>query len=138
MPNPIFNDLALRALSFALDGLSLRQRATAHNIANVDTPGYKAQRVSFEGQLQRALGGEPGPGLPLQTSDAAHLGRGDSSSAALFTVEQQANSLRNDGNNVDVDLEMTTLAETSLRYQGLSQLAGMKLSLLKTIVRDGR
>jgi flagellar basal body rod protein FlgB len=40
MPDPITNNTTLHALSFALDGLSLRQKATAHNIANEDTPGY--------------------------------------------------------------------------------------------------
>jgi flagellar basal-body rod protein FlgB len=136
MPDLIFDDLALRALSFALDGLSLRQRVTANNIANVDTPGYKAQQVSFEAQLQHALAGDTAAELPLQTTDPGHLGGSDLSSSPLVAVERRNSDLRNDGNNVDIDLETTTLAETALRYQALTQLAWQKLSLLKSIVRD--
>jgi flagellar basal-body rod protein FlgB len=138
MPDPIFNDLALRALSSGLDGLALRQKLTADNIANVDTPGYKAQHVSFEGQLQQAIKDGAGPGMALQTTDDAHLSANREAMSSWVTLDHQDNTLRNDGNNVDIDLEMTSLAETSIRYQALSQLVGMKLSLLKSLVRDSR
>ncbi len=138
MPDPLFNDLALRALSFALDGLTLRQKLTAQNIANVDTPGYKAQHVSFESQLQQALQGDSSPSLPLQTTDVSHLGHSDATMSSFIAVDPHNSNLRNDGNNVDIDLEMSSLAETGLRYQALAQLAEMKLSLLKSVVRDTR
>ena len=70
MSQPIFGDWGLRALYLGLDGLAMRQRATANNIANVDTPNYKAERVHFEAQLQRALQGDARatslPVLPAQ------------------------------------------------------------------------
>lgn len=138
MPTSIFNDLALRAASFAMDGLSLRQRVTANNIANVDTPNYKAQSVSFENQLQQALTGDEEPGLPLQTTNVNHLGHTGSSANNAISVQYWNNVHRNDSNNVDVDLEMTTLAETTLRYQALTQMAGGKIAFLKNIVRGGR
>jgi flagellar basal-body rod protein FlgB len=139
MADPIFNDYALRALSFALDGLSLRQRATAHNIANVDTPGYKAQHVSFESQLKHVLDGDAHePGAALHTTAPNHLGGRLGVASPLVGITQRSNDLRNDGNNVDIDLEMTTLAETTQRYQALAQLAGSKLALLKSMVRDAR
>ena len=47
----LINDSAIRTLRTALNGLSMRQRATADNIANLNTPGYKAARVSFEDSL---------------------------------------------------------------------------------------
>lgn len=135
----IFNDLGFHALSTALDGLSLRQRVTGNNIANVDTPGYKAQFVKFEDQLQQALRSElDQPGLPLKTTNPGHLPFSPSPGAQFIEVGQNDNNLRNDGNNVDIDLEMTSLAETSLRYQALAQLTASKLGLLKNIVRGGR
>jgi len=135
----LFNDIGFRSLSTALDGLSIRQRITGNNIANVDTPNYKAQYVSFEKQLQQALYNEPEqPGLPLNTTDSGHLPFSPVPATPLIEVGQNANDLRNDANNVDIDLEMTTLAETSLRYQALSQLTSSKLGLLKNIVRGGR
>jgi flagellar basal-body rod protein FlgB len=138
MSAPILNDLTLRAVSFALDGLSLRQRVTAQNIANVDTPGYKAQHVSFETQLARALHGESDAQFALAVTDDQHLGGQTASGTEAISVDQRVSDLRNDANNVDIDVEMTTLAETTLRYQALAQLAGSKLSILKSIVRDIR
>jgi flagellar basal-body rod protein FlgB len=138
MPISIFNDMALRAASFALDGLSLRQRVTANNIANVDTPNYKAQLVSFEDQLQNVLSSETDPGLAVETTHNKHLGYRPVSSNSFISINQRNSELRNDGNNVDIDIEMTALAETSLRYQALTKLAGSKLALLKTIIRDSQ
>lgn len=135
MTDPLFNDPAFKAISYALDGLSLRQKVTANNIANVDTPGYKAQQVKFEEQLQQAMRDNTEPGLPLQATNTAHLG-GDSSKTTLAAVAHQNNTLRNDGNNVDVDVEMTTLAETTIRFQALSQMAKMKFTLLKSIIKN--
>lgn len=135
MTSPLFNDPTLKSLSFALDGLSTRQRATANNIANVDTPGYKSQNVNFESRLQAAMG-DIDSSLGLSTTNAKHLGaRNINLDPDGITVRQQTNSMRNDENNVDIDLEMTTLAETTLRYQALSQVTGMKISLLKTLIR---
>jgi flagellar basal-body rod protein FlgB len=138
MTDPIFNDPALKSLSFALDGLSLRQKAIANNIANADTPNYKSQQVSFEEQLLQAINGERSPGLAMQLTDPGHIETGESSGHPLITVNQTNSILRNDGNNVDIDLEMTNLAETALRYQALAQLTGMKISLLKTIIKEAR
>jgi flagellar basal-body rod protein FlgB len=139
MTNPISNNTTLRALSFALDGLSLRQKATAQNIANVDTPNYKAQHVSFEAQLQQALQNDNETGLPVKMTHSGHIDlHGATFKSEFITLDHQDNQLRNDGNNVDIDQEMTNLPETSLRYQSLTQLAGMKLSLLKAIIREGR
>jgi flagellar basal-body rod protein FlgB len=137
MTNPIFNDPAFKASRLALDGLSLRQKVTANNIANVDTPNFKAQHVSFEDQLQQALTDNEQPGLPLTAPNPGHLG-GSTSKSTLISVRHQANDLRNDGNNVDIDVEMTNLAETQLRYQALTQLTGMKFTLLKSIIRESR
>lgn len=133
----ISNDLSLRSISFALDGLSLRQRVTANNIANVDTPDFKAQQVSFEEQLQQTLNRDEAS-LRLKTTAPGHLQYKTSPDSDLIVIQRHNNTLRNDGNNVDIDLEMSTLAETTVRFQALTQLAGTKLALLKDIVREGR
>lgn len=135
----IFNDLGFRAVSAALDGLSLRQRVTSNNIANIDTPNFKAQYVTFEEQLQRALkNNDAEAGLPLKTTEAGHIKFQARPGSNLIEVGRNASDLRNDGNNVDIDLEMTTLAETTMRYQALAQLTASKFGLLKNIVRGGR
>jgi flagellar basal-body rod protein FlgB len=135
----IFNDVGFRSLSGALDGLMARQRVTTNNIANVDTPGFKAQFVKFEDQLQLALKtGDDAAGLPLTTTQAGHMPFSLNPGSPLIQVSHNQNDLRNDTNNVDIDLEMTSLAETNLRYQALTQLTANKLGLLKRIVRGGK
>ncbi len=138
MSGSIITDPTLKILSYALDGLSMRQKAISNNIANVDTPNYKAERVSFESQLQAAIDNENSSGLTMTTTNTKHLGHATQFSPASMTVEQNSSTMRNDGNNVDIDLEMTSLAETTLRYQALAQLTGMKISLLKNIIRESR
>jgi len=138
MPEPIFNDTRLKALVMGLDGLAMRQRAIANNIANADTPNYKAQKVAFEAQLQRALRGGGQPAFALKMTQPNHLAGKSVSGAPFITVDSRPNTLRNDGNNVDIDLEMTDLAETAVRYQALAQLTSAKLTSLKTLIRDSR
>jgi flagellar basal-body rod protein FlgB len=129
-------DLMLRTVSSALDGLSLRQRAIASNIANVDTPGYKAKKVSFEEQLQQTINDSSTSSVALRTTHTNHINYNDLSGSILITESQT--TFRNDGNNVDMDLEMTNLAETTIRYQTLTQLAGKKFTILKNIIRESR
>ena len=82
-----------RVIDAALKGLSLRQRAIASNLANVETPGYKALRVRFEDRLKEAI---RNPGLAA--SGGAFAGP---------RVEVDGSTtLRNDGNNVDVVVDL--------------------------------
>jgi len=133
---------ATEILQQSLTGLSMRQRATANNIANVDTPGYKAQQVSFEGQLARAIDRQLGqdPELHLVSTNPAHLSAGPQQSATVQPVvsELDAMSYRNDGNSVDVEREMALLAETQLRYTTLSRLISRRLGIQRAIARAGQ
>jgi flagellar basal-body rod protein FlgB len=116
----------------AMDGLSARQQVISNNIANVDTPGFKAGRVSFETSLRRALQG----GTALSVTDPRHLQppeyQPNPSVQVLNTVG------RTDGNNVDIDLEMSQLAETSIRYSALVEVMGKRLASLRTVINEGR
>jgi flagellar basal-body rod protein FlgB len=132
MADRILNDRATRAAQFALDGLAKRQEAIGRNLANVDTPGYHAQNVNFEETLQAALRQEDRPTLQLARTSAGHLG-GAAEKPLLLLSYRQGGSQRADGNNVNIDTELTQMAETGLRYQALTQLISKKLLLLKSI-----
>jgi len=128
--NSMINDSTFDVLRMALDGLSLRQQLIGRNIANVDTPGYRAQTVDFETAIRRALG--QSASLGLQRTNPGHL-LAPKAAGGVRALERPGGSTRADQNNVDIDVELTDMTETALRYQALSQAASKKLLLLKQI-----
>lgn len=131
MSDSLFADAGFRSAQTALDGLALRQEVIGRNLANVDTPKYQAQTVSFEETLQRLE--QPSPTLALAMTHAGHLAPRSSQTEAVQIANRTGGSSRADGNNVDVDQELTEMAETGIRYQAMSQLVSKKLLLLKSI-----
>lgn len=124
-------DPSLRAAQFALDGLAFRRDLISHNIANVDTPGYHAMEVDFENVLQKAL--RSVDTISMASSNSRHLTYA-SEPTDLFRVENRPGGTnRADENNVDIDLELTQLTETGVRYQALTKIVSKKMSLLKSI-----
>ena len=132
---------ATEILQQSLDGLSMRQRATANNIANVDTPGYKANQVSFENQLAGAIDRQLNArsGVQVATTNPAHLSAGPRQLDHVQPVVSRMDgmSYRNDGNSVDIEREMALLAETQLRYSTLSSLVSRRMAIERNIVRAG-
>ncbi len=132
--NTILNDPRITIAQQALQGLARRQEAIAANIANVDTPGYRRKEVPFEAELRARLGTGP----RLATTDPRHFmvaPAGDGLlRAALDGARGRTRTGRNDGNDVDIDYEMTRLAETALRYQLLTQVTSTRFTTLKDIV----
>jgi flagellar basal-body rod protein FlgB len=122
-------DPTITALKTALNGLSQRQQIISQNLANVDTPGYQAREVNFEDSLKRAMQQED---FSMVTTNPAHLTI--QNKVAGTTVEARpGGSVRTDGNNVDIDVELTDMSETGIQYQAVSQAASQKLLLLKSI-----
>jgi len=111
----MFDSVSVRALDSALDGLAMRQRASADNVANLQTPGYRARQVAFEDALTRAVD------------------RGDG--AASATVTRSLGATRLDGNNVDLDTETLLQIETNLRYQVATQAMSGTFSSVRTAMR---
>ncbi len=95
----MFNDMSSAALQVALGGLVARQRSIANNVANIQTPGYQATTVAFEGALASALK----QGTPLDRVPVT-------SATSLAPT-------RLDGNNVNLDEQTLSNVETTLRYQ---------------------
>ncbi|HEY9077893.1 MAG TPA: flagellar basal body rod protein FlgB [Anaerolineaceae bacterium] len=128
----MIDDSAMQAARIALDGLSQRQQVISHNLANVDTPGYKAQMVSFEGALSRAIS-QNKSSIQMQTTSEGHITGSGAGSMSVQVTERPGGSTRADGNNVDIDTELIDQTETGLRYQAISQVLSKKLILLKAI-----
>jgi flagellar basal-body rod protein FlgB len=111
----VFDSVTALAFSSALDGLAARQRAIANNIANVNTPGYRAQRVSFEDAL------------------AASVADGDGRVRASTAASLEPTRL--DGNNVNLDTETLSNIDTVLRFQFASQAASGQFTSMRTALR---
>lgn len=111
----VFDSVTTNALSTALDGLAERQRAIADNIANVNTPNYRAKVVSFENAL------------------AQSVQSGDGSAPITTTTSSAATDVN--GNNVNLDTETLSNIETVLRYQFASRAVGADMSATETALR---
>lgn len=138
----MFEQISERSHLFkeALGGLQHRQRVTANNIANADTPNYRAQAVDFESELQATR-----QRLLPQTSQAAfntkqlqtHPHHLPVQAEHDITLYQVPGVMRNDGNGVDIDTEMATLAQAQISYNAVSQTLTHRYAQLKYVIAEG-
>lgn len=101
----------------ALGLRAARQELLASNIANADTPNYKARDIDFAGALRGALSGSAAK-LPLAATVPRHLG-GASGESVLGAPVRYRNAVQPsaDGNTVDMDIERAQFADNALRYE---------------------
>jgi flagellar basal-body rod protein FlgB len=114
----VLDDVVTTTLHRALTGLSTRQRVTADNIANIETPGYLAGRVQFEDALRTAVA----DGTPAD---------------ARSRVERSLEPTRLNGNNVNLDHETLSNVDTGLKYQLMLRALDGKYGLLRDVIRGG-
>ena len=143
MINRLFGDQTMSVLSNALRATDLEHQVIAHNLANIDTPGFKRSEVMFQTTLAAALKAQADGSDQLQgtRTNPTHISIGDVASPSEVqgqAIVRAETSLRPDGNNVDIDAEMTRLSENTVLYQALSQLVKMKLTALRSAIREGR
>lgn len=133
---PIF-DRTTDALAASLNFRSLRQNVTASNLANAETPGYKAKVVEFEDALVRAIDLEGLNAANSMQGDHLAIGTGAISRARAGVYDNPDVSVTNDQNTVDLEKEMAILQENSILYKAALQLINKKLGALKYAVTDG-
>ncbi|WP_088228585.1 flagellar basal body rod protein FlgB [Desulfosporosinus sp. FKB] len=122
----------LSVLQKGLEASSLRQQVLSNNVANADTPNFKRSDVDFQTVLGAALG-EDGGVLPMKETLSQHLS-GVLGPDNNGVVIDQSTSLRNDGNNVDIDKEMSNVAENGLYYESLAHTISSQLGLLRMVI----
>ena len=96
-----------------------RQRVISNNIANVNTPEYRARDISFGASLQEILNGKQGKG------DAKVRGT---------IYEVPGLKVREDGNNVDIDQQLGQLDKNIMMFKTYTEILAAKLSLLRTAI----
>jgi len=128
---------AFPILEKALDLRSMRHHLIVSNIANKDTPNYKAFDLMVEEEMARST--NTGDATELKRTDDAHLSKRRSSgmSGAMGRATGQEFSLRGDGNSVDIDREMANLSENNLLYDALAQVVSRKFRGLEDAIKGG-
>ena len=128
LPN---DELVYTLLQKGLDASQARSSATAENISNINTKGYKRKYVTFEENLKKSM-----DDLELKTDDEKHM-KIDSDYGSVELETDNSTSMREDGNNVDIDNEMVNQSANALMYNALVTQINSRLAM-KQYVIDGR
>ena len=103
-------------LERAISGASMRQSVLANNLANAETPGFQRMDLDFHGALAQAL----------KSGDSATI------EATNFTPQQDSQTMRADGNGVDIDTESAAMAKNGLEYEALVSVAKARVQIVQT------
>ncbi|MCE5272162.1 flagellar basal body rod protein FlgB [bacterium] len=131
----LFEQTNLPLLQKGLDTYSMRQKASAHNIANVNTHGFKRVEVTFEDELRKAL--DYDRGIRGERTDDAHMkiGAGTLDEVKPVPFMPEDTDLHSGVNNVDIDEEMVRLAKAQLSFDFASKMANRTFSALRSSIR---
>lgn len=124
-------NVTAKVLDFQLQ----RQNIVSANLANLNTPGYKARRLEFEKDLQDALGlSEQGP---MARTHAKHLPVASPDGAESSVSKPFAPRVVQGLDNVDLDTEMAIMAKNNLMYNTLTMVIQKGFAGLKQTIQDG-
>ena len=125
------------AFSLQQQALSLRayrQQVLAGNIANADTPNYKARDFDFATALREAQGGRNGGALALSTSSPRHLSGGVAAAPARLLYRTPAQTSA-DGNTVEMDVERAQFADNAIQYDASLTFLTSQIKMLAAAVQ---
>ena len=130
----------LKLLEMSLDTSVVRRNVIANNIANVDVPGFKRSEVSFEAELKRAIESQRviDEEEPLKTTQKEHIAyrRSKPLSAIRPEVHIDYNStMRNDGNNVDIEDEVMKMVRNQLHFSLIADRVSGKFQEWNSFIR---
>jgi len=130
--NDISDAAVLAALRRQMSAAATKQAVAAGNLANLNTPGYKAQDVDFENALDTKLGAAAG----MKTTNARHLQGTQPSS--IPTKEAEGLAARRDGNTVQVDRELLTMTKAAGEFARAQTALAAKFRLVRYAINEGR
>lgn len=127
-------DKTLKALAMAVKFREMRQELITSNIANQNTPEYKAKRLDFEKALGRAIDVDGNMGMDVSELEHFNVGSGGFESLEPDIYEDPNGITSPDGNTVDAEEEMTRMTENRIMYNALVDLMNKKMGLTKYIL----
>lgn len=129
-------DKTTELLENMLDLRSKRHNLILSNIANQDTPHYRAKDLSFASELKSAVQSDGGN---LMITSPRHIGGGGPfSNIEGRIITKPSKTIGIDQNSVNIDQELANLAENSIMYDATAQIIGSKFRGLKNAIREGR
>jgi flagellar basal-body rod protein FlgB len=128
-------DPTISALNQNLNLRLENQNVISANIANADTPGYKAKAMSFEQAMRDAM--ETGESLRLETGDAEHIGSKGVEGVHADVYEDPNGVEALDGNTVDRSAEMAKMKENEILYNASIESLRKKLGMLEYGISEG-
>ncbi|RUS46504.1 flagellar basal body rod protein FlgB [Cohnella sp. AR92] len=133
----LLGGVSFQRLEGAVKAASLRQQVISSNVANVDTPNFKRSDVAFEELLEQAMGSGNAGSLAGTRTDERHMVIGSASGSApqAQVVTDESTIFNNSKNNVDIDKEMSQLAENQLRYYMFIQAINHDVKMMRTAIK---
>ena len=130
-------DRTIGLLERAMDLRGARQRVIASNIANEETPGYRAKELQFKDALSQAAKGTPM--VRVRSTHPGHIVIGGGSALARGRVtEVPAADLPLDANSVSLDTEMAKLSDNAMHYNTAAAVTSMRFRQLLSAIRDAK
>ncbi len=131
----LFSNPTTTLLEQSIHAASLRQKTIAQNIANVDTPNYKAKQTVFKHQLDQAIRTNE---FRAHRTNAKHLEFSTKSGDRAIVKNRQDTMFNHNGNNVDIDFEMSQMAQNQIYYNALIDRLNGQFNSIKTVLGSGR
>jgi flagellar basal-body rod protein FlgB len=119
-------DKSFSILHKMIQAANTRHKVIASNIANSDTPGYKARDVKFSGVLNNEV--------RMSTTDPKHI-QGKNGGNAGGTVITENDLSWGDRNNVELDVEVAKMTENSLRHEASLKILNSKIRMYRNAIR---
>ena len=136
MSSSIF-DKTTNALGASINFRQLKEQVATSNIANAETPGYKAKKLDFEAALARAVDIDGLNKMATDHPDHIPVAGGSMETLTADVYENPDITVTNDGNTVDLEREMAELSENTIIYRAAVQLINKKLAGLAYASTEG-
>lgn len=130
-------DKTLRALATSARMREVKQGVLSANIANAETPGFKAKKVDFEEALARALRTDDQRPIAATNSEHFTISEPQLEKLKADIYDNPEGEVSNDGNTVDLHKEIVEMSENSIAYRAATQLINKKLAALRYAANDG-
>ena len=122
-------DSTYNLMKNALDAASMRQEMISSNVANVNTADYKVNKVDFETILDNVSNG-----TAMNKTNDLHIGLGNLEDVSPVVSKRTDTTVKENGNNVDIDIEMAEEASNSIYYNAMITQLNAKYSMLRSVI----